>query len=153
MRWRPGPKLQAATAAVALVAALCASNIFDRPAETKAVSPALEAGSPRVPAIEPSKSPNALFSAPAPTGHESEQARTAPPSRQLLRELADAIDLRSFAMRALERPAEGGYFYAMVAIDYCARDTAFLKRFADESVSREVARAGTVASARLRAID
>lgn len=71
------------------------------------------------------------------------------PSAQLLREFAAADDLRAFALSALQRPAEGGHFYARYVASECGRDYAAVARLGEATVQKEIARTGSVPAWRL----
>lgn len=76
--------------------------------------------------------------------------QTPPPSQRLLQELASSNNLRAFAMSAMNRPAEGGIFYASYATDICGRDFAAVTKRGDAAIASEIASNATVSASRLK---
>lgn len=66
------------------------------------------------------------------------------PSKKLAAEFMKSTDLRSFAIAARSRPAEGGYFYAMYAATLCGSQFATDSQTAIKSIRNLATKAGTV---------
>jgi hypothetical protein len=75
--------------------------------------------------------------------------QAAAPSQRLLQELAGSNNLRAFAMSAMNRPAEGGIFYASYVADICGRDFASITKAGNAAVAKEIAANVTVSTSRL----
>lgn len=78
--------------------------------------------------------------------------QAAAPSQRLLQELAASNNLRAFAMSAMNRPAEGGVFYASYVANVCGRDFAVVTKAGNAAVAKEIASNGTVSTSRLSMI-
>jgi hypothetical protein len=75
--------------------------------------------------------------------------QAAPPSRNLQREFSTSSNLRAFALNAMNRPSEGGIFYALYAASICGRDFAAISRLGNARVAKEIASKATASSSRL----
>ena len=71
----------------------------------------------------------------------------------MAKELAGSGDFRAFALAAMKRPQEGGYFYARYVAGICGRDFALLGRYAAQAISNEVSQNSTIAASRLTAME
>ncbi len=74
-------------------------------------------------------------------------------SAALTQEFAATPDLHAFALRARQRPAEGGLFYAMAAANWCGLAQPQARSLLDEGVAAEIATTGTVTSRHLDVIE
>ena len=81
------------------------------------------------------------------------QPQSQPISVRLRQELLASRDWRAFAISAMARPQEGGYFYALYATNLCGRDTNALRDAAANAVGTAVASKGTVSAETLAAVD
>jgi hypothetical protein len=92
-------------------------------------------------------SPSTNVSLPAqPASAPTAALRVAPISAKLRADFASAQSWRAFALEALARPKEGGYFYAIYAADLCSRDVRALSKEGEKSISSTVSTTGTVSS-------
>ena len=74
-------------------------------------------------------------------------------SAALATEFKAAKDWRAFALNALARPKEGGYFYARFAANLCGRGMAELSKESKENVTLEINQSGTVSTERIVATE
>lgn len=92
--------------------------------------------------------------APVATPDKAATANNTPAiSAALAAEFKAAKDWRVFALNALARPKEGGYFYARFAANLCGRGMAELSNEAKENVRLEIEKSGTVSTERIAATE
>ena len=74
-------------------------------------------------------------------------------SERLQQEFRDAADWRAFAISAMARPSEGGYFYAMRATSLCGRRMDDLTEEGKATIAQSVQKNGTVSSVQLQLVE
>lgn len=84
-----------------------------------------------------------------PTSHNSAKS----PSAAMQVAFAKAADWRAFAISALQRPSEGGRYYAIYAADLCGRNMPLLKEIVDAQTAKGIATSSTVSAQRLAAVE
>ena len=134
----------AAALGVLAVAVIVWGNLPDAPTPVvEQVAPSRSSAAPPVPAVPAAPAPAMQADSPA-AGRTDIAAgvRTA---------FQASTDYRSFALEMMQRPAEGGYFYARHAVVFCAA-------YGDEGTVRagiraSVAARGTVSPGQLKAAD
>lgn len=81
------------------------------------------------------------------------KANVKSPSAAMQAAFAAATDWRAFAMSALQRPGEGGRYYANYAADLCGRNGPQLKEIIDARTAQGIATSSTVSAQRLAAVE
>lgn len=81
------------------------------------------------------------------------KANVKPPSAAMQAAFAAATDWRAFAISALQRPGEGGRYYASYAAGLCGRDMPQLKEIIDAQTAQGIATSSTVSAQRLAAVE
>ena len=128
---------------------------FAQPATAPAPSNANKTiGTTDVSGNEPAKQNSESNSAPvAMPDKASAASNTRAVSAALAAEFKAAKDWRVFAMSALARPKEGGYFYAQYVANSCGRKLAQFVSTAKNSVALEIKASGTVSIERVAATE
>jgi hypothetical protein len=74
-------------------------------------------------------------------------------SHELRKRLSAATDWRSFAFDAVNRPEEGGYFYATYVANLCGRDSAAIANEARTNADQVVRATGSISMERIEAVN
>jgi hypothetical protein len=144
--------LKLVTGLATLAGVIAIVVFFNRPALERAKTIAVAAASQKSPATGVTSTARAESVAATNDVKNSNRALQSA-SFRLRQDFLASRDWRSFALTAMSRPKEGGYFYASYVTGLCSRDVSALRDAANRAVSVSVASKGTVSTNMLQAVD